>query len=116
MCGPSKSYDRHSIAVDHREAVVDPAKGWTNWDDYIERMFCEESGFDILCHEHHDAKSKVENLERKQTRAEANLKKKLHTREVRKRNPKVNKHTGSSIDDFLKECGINLEEDLDKSK
>jgi hypothetical protein len=111
MCGPEKSYDRHSIAVDHRDPVVDPNKGWTNWDDYIERMFCEESGFDILCNEHHDQKSIGENKVRKQTRAEANAARKEVRTKKKKKDPKTNKHTGQSLDDFLVECGIKLPED-----
>ena len=112
MCGPDKSHDRHSIAVDHRTPVVDPLTGWTNWDDYVERMFCEESGFDILCHDHHDEKTKGENLIRKQTRAEANTARKTARSIAKKKDPKTNKHTGQALDDFLKDCGI----DLDKPK
>lgn len=102
--------------MDHISPVVDPAVGWVSLDVFADRLLCDESGYQCICVTCHDAKTKGENQIRKQTRAEANLKKKLHTREVRKRNPKVNKHTGGSLDDFLKECGIDIEEKLDKSK
>jgi cytochrome c553 len=103
--------------MDHIHPVVDPAVGWVSLDMFADRLLCDESGFQAICLECHDVKTKGENQIRKQTRAEANLKKKLHTREVRKRNPKVNKHTGGSLDEFLKECGISLEDkELDKSK
>jgi 5-methylcytosine-specific restriction endonuclease McrA len=54
-----------NVFVDHINPIVDPALGFTSWDDYIERMFCEESGLQVLCKSCHDAKSKEENERRK---------------------------------------------------
>ncbi len=38
-----------NVHKDHRVPVVDPHVGFTNWDDYITRLFCEADGIDILC-------------------------------------------------------------------
>jgi len=49
--------------VDHIEPAV-PVTGWTTWDDYIERLFCEIENLQLLCKECHDLKSKEEMAER----------------------------------------------------
>ena len=46
--------------VDHINPIVDPAVGFTNWNDYIERMFCEADQLQILCRSCHDTKSSEE--------------------------------------------------------
>ncbi len=46
--------------VDHIDPVVDPAIGFTTWDDKIERMFCEVEGFQVLCPCCHDEKTASE--------------------------------------------------------
>lgn len=43
--------------VDHIVPIVDPAVGFVNWDQIIERMFCEADGLQVLCHECHTAKT-----------------------------------------------------------
>ena len=42
--------------ADHIEPIVDPHKGFTTWDDYIERMFIEKPGIQVLCKACHDEK------------------------------------------------------------
>lgn len=58
------------VQIDHVEPVV-PLKvteeGQT-WDSYITRMFCEVSGYQILCTTCHTMKSAVEVQTRKQNR------------------------------------------------
>ena len=55
---------RHkNIIVDHKEPIV-PVTGWTNWNDCIERMFCEIDGLQAVCKACHDEKSKEETAER----------------------------------------------------
>lgn len=49
-----------NIFVDHIEPIIDPAKGFTTWDECIERMFCEEDGLQLLCKTCHDEKTKEE--------------------------------------------------------
>lgn len=65
ICGPDKIHTRQDIALDHIVPVVDPEKGFTTWDDFIERLFCDEDGWQVLCHEHHDEKTKQEGQVRK---------------------------------------------------
>lgn len=64
-CSPDVIHTRKQVQVDHVVPVVDPLKGFTTWDDYINRMFCSADGFQILCIAHHKEKTEAENLERK---------------------------------------------------
>jgi Zn finger protein HypA/HybF involved in hydrogenase expression len=50
--------------IDHIEPVV-PITGFTTWDDYINRMFCEEDNFQCLCPDCHDEKTKLEKQKRR---------------------------------------------------
>lgn len=51
---------RKEIQVDHINPAVDPVKGWQGFDEYLDRMFCEVSGFQALCVSCHKTKSKSE--------------------------------------------------------
>lgn len=51
---------RNNACVDHIEPVVDPAVGKTTWDEYIERMFVEVEGYQVLCYDCHSKKTKEE--------------------------------------------------------
>lgn len=46
--------------VDHIKPIVDPAVGFTTWDDCVERMFCEKDNLQVLCKACHDIKSTEE--------------------------------------------------------
>ena len=116
LCGPSKLYNRHDISADHVLPIVDPNTGWQSWDSYIERIFCDEPGFQILCDTHHSEKTAGENKTRKRTRDERKADRKKTRAKAKKRDPKTNKHAGQSLDEFLKECGINLDEKKNKTK
>ena len=48
------------IVVDHIKPIVDPDLGFTNWDDYINGMFCEADNLQALCHKCHDSKTQQE--------------------------------------------------------
>lgn len=48
------------IILDHIEPVVDPKTGFTNWDDYIKRMFPPAEGFQVLCSACSDTKTQIE--------------------------------------------------------
>ena len=65
----SKIVGHKEIKADHINPVV-PVDGFTDWNDIIARMFCEESGFQALCKECHDIKTKKENDQRKSWRKE----------------------------------------------
>ena len=57
-------FPQKDIQIDHIEPIV-PTTGFTNWDDVITRMFCEEDNLQPLCRECHKIKSGVEREERK---------------------------------------------------
>ena len=45
-----------NVTVDHLEPIVDPAVGFTTWDEYISKMFCEKENLQVLCLECHSKK------------------------------------------------------------
>ena len=61
-------FSRKGVSIDHIEPVVNPKTGWEGFDEYIRRMFCSESGFQLLCGPCHDAKTKKENTVRRKER------------------------------------------------
>lgn len=62
-----KSFGRKEIRVDHIIPVV-KLSGFTNWHDYIIRMFPDKTGFQVLCLGCNTLKTKTENLIRKNYR------------------------------------------------
>lgn len=46
-----------NVFVDHIKPIVDPEVGFTSFDDFIDRMFCEEDNLQVLCGKCHDEKS-----------------------------------------------------------
>lgn len=55
-----KKRRRNNAAADHKTPVVDPNVGFVDWNTFIERLFCEEEGFQILCWECHTKVTKEE--------------------------------------------------------
>jgi len=59
------------VNMDHKESVV-PLTGFSrgswDWDEFINRMFCEETGFQALCSSCHELKTGDEDEKRKQYR------------------------------------------------
>lgn len=53
------------VNVDHIKPVVDPKKGFKTWDEYIDRLFCELSNFQVLCRPCHKEKTQKEKEQRK---------------------------------------------------
>ena len=51
---------RKEIQVDHIVPCVDPIKGWQGFEDYLDKMFCDLSGFQALCISCHKIKTKSE--------------------------------------------------------
>jgi len=47
----------NNVFVDHINPVVDPSTGFTTWDDFIDRLFCEEDNLQVLCRTCHDNKT-----------------------------------------------------------
>lgn len=56
-----KEFTATSIEVDHIRPVVNPAKGFTSWDDFIDGLFCDKSNLQVLCKPCHKIKTKKEN-------------------------------------------------------
>ena len=55
------------VKMDHIDPAV-PLDGWQGFDIFIERMFCDEEGFQCLCEGCHDEKTGIEREERKRHR------------------------------------------------
>lgn len=53
------------VQVDHIDPVVSVEKGFEGWDVYIERMFCEADGYQVLCKPCHSIKTANERKARK---------------------------------------------------
>lgn len=53
-------FGRNEVHLDHILPVVDTKEGFTTWDSYINRLFCEPSGYQVLCTSCHDAKTLLE--------------------------------------------------------
>lgn len=54
-----------NIFVDHTEAVTDNHEGFTSWDDFIARLYCEEDNLQLVCSDCHTKKTKEENSVKK---------------------------------------------------
>ena len=48
------------ISLDHKICVISPEKGFEDWNTYIERLFCPEENYQVICKTCHDAKTKEE--------------------------------------------------------
>ena len=59
--------------VDHIHPIVDPATGFTTWDEYIERMFVEIDKLQVLCYTCHEEKTNEERAIAKERRANERL-------------------------------------------
>ena len=60
-----REFPASEVQVDHRKPVVDPRKGFTNWDDYITRLFCVIRNLQVLCTKCHGIKTLNEKKRRK---------------------------------------------------
>jgi hypothetical protein len=60
----NKVKNTREVILDHIQPIV-PVTGWDNWDNYIERLFCDECGYQLLCEECHREKTNSENAARK---------------------------------------------------
>jgi hypothetical protein len=53
-------FKRHEIHLDHTDPVVGIEEGFTNWDDYINRLFIYPDGYQVLCILCHEIKTRLE--------------------------------------------------------
>lgn len=58
VCG--YAFSRKGVSLDHIEPVVNPKTGWQDWDEYLKRLFCPATGFQVICNKDHDAKTAKE--------------------------------------------------------
>ena len=65
MCGGL--FASNEVHIDHIIPVVDVQDGFTNWDNYINRLLPEVEGFQILCHRDHEIKTSLEDAMRSNT-------------------------------------------------
>lgn len=64
-CASCKStFVAKDVEVNHIEPVV-PTTGFDSWDNIIERLFCEESGLEVLCRPCHKIRTQEENKGRR---------------------------------------------------
>lgn len=60
-------FKKDQIAIDHIEPVVSVNSGWTNFDDFIRRLYVKTEEFQILCSHDggcHDSKTRLEDAMR----------------------------------------------------
>ena len=50
----------NNIHVDHIKPIIDPSVGFVDWNDTIDRMFCESDNLQLLCKRCHDEKCSEE--------------------------------------------------------
>ena len=55
-----QSHRKNNAAVDHIDPVVCPKDGFIDWNTYINRMFLEEDGYQVLCWACHGVKTRDE--------------------------------------------------------
>jgi len=59
----------NNVFVDHIEPVVCPTRGWKSYDSFVNRLYVEHSGLQVLCKECHDAKTAAERKTRNESKA-----------------------------------------------
>ena len=65
---PGKKRRINNSVIDHIVPVVDPVKGFTTWDNLINRLFCEADGLQLLCNDCHSRKTADERQQRKENK------------------------------------------------
>jgi 5-methylcytosine-specific restriction endonuclease McrA len=58
------------VQIDHIFPVIDPKVGFTTFDDYIVRLFCDTEKFQILCTQCHNVKTMQEDIMREHYKTE----------------------------------------------
>lgn len=53
-------FTNKEVEVDHIEPVVDPVKGFINWDTFIARLFSFKENYQLVCKSCHKLKSNKE--------------------------------------------------------
>lgn len=58
------NYPAKKINVDHIEPVVDPKKGFIDWNTFISRLYCKKENLQVLCNTCHTKKTQQERKQR----------------------------------------------------
>jgi len=71
QCNHCKEWHPESnINLDHVSPCIDPLTSFVDFNTYIKRLFVERDGYQVLCKECHNIKSKAENEIRHEIRRE----------------------------------------------
>jgi len=57
-------FDRTAVHLDHRDPVIDIKRGWTDFNDFINRLFISADKYDVLCIPCHNSKTSLEDAMR----------------------------------------------------
>jgi 5-methylcytosine-specific restriction endonuclease McrA len=60
-----EEFTSKDVQVDHIKPIINPKKGFTSWDDYVDALFCESKNLQTICKPCHKLKTAKE---RKQTK------------------------------------------------
>ena len=60
-----KEFVKVDIEIDHIVTVVDIEKGFTSYDEYVDRLFCSPDNLQVLCKPCHRKKTLAEMKKRK---------------------------------------------------
>jgi 5-methylcytosine-specific restriction endonuclease McrA len=52
------------VAVDHISPVIDVQAGFVDWNQFVDRLFCDASNLQVICDTCHDAKTHIERITR----------------------------------------------------
>lgn len=111
------------VEVDHIAPVVDPEKGFVNYDVYVERLFCDKKNLQRICEDCHLKKSNIENSKRrlvKDTAAldilEKKLKSKITVVEVPELKKQLSKYVSKTKADIVRNRAIQMREELKRIK
>jgi 5-methylcytosine-specific restriction endonuclease McrA len=66
-----KEFPAKMVQVDHIKPLIDPDKGFVNWDTVIDNMFCEKDNLQVLCVDCHKSKSALEKAQAKERKENA---------------------------------------------
>lgn len=61
-----QTFKKQEVHLDHVIPVISPQCGFIGFDDFIEKLFCDVNGFQILCKYCHEVKTMLEDELRKQ--------------------------------------------------
>lgn len=84
-----QDFPSKDVQVDHISPVVDPSRGFENWDVFIERLFCDRDNLQVLCTACHKLKSDNEGKIRK---------KKIVRKRVAKKKPRQNARLSKKVE------------------